>query len=136
MLGASELNVSASGVAEGVFTLCMFPVTVAVVQQSVRKVGSCSLDVRVRCCRVQWRRKWRRDRLKVGGGCVELIGARQPGPIAEAATCGVKEALQRRTRRTDCGRPCNSLGAMGYYHPRSRSGFVSVVWAVGHRYGD
>ena len=47
MLGASELNVSASGVAEGVVTLCLFPVTVAVVQQSVRKVGSCSLDVRV-----------------------------------------------------------------------------------------
>ena len=55
MLEASELNVSVSGVAEGVFTLCLFPVTVAVVQQSVRKVGSCSLDVRVRCCRVQWR---------------------------------------------------------------------------------
>ena len=48
MLGASELNVSASGVAEGVVTFCLFPVTVAVVQQSVRKVGSCSLDVRVR----------------------------------------------------------------------------------------
>ena len=68
MLGASELNVSASGVAEGVATLCLFPVTVAVVQQSVRKVSSCSLGVRVRCCRVQWRRKWRRDRLKVGRG--------------------------------------------------------------------
>ena len=27
MLGASELNVSASGVAEGVVTLCLFPVT-------------------------------------------------------------------------------------------------------------
>ena len=33
MLGASELNVSASGVAEGLVTLCLFPVTVAVVQQ-------------------------------------------------------------------------------------------------------
>ena len=65
-VGASELNVSASGVAEGVVTLCLFPVTVAVVQQSVRKVGSCSLGVRARCCRVQWRRKRRRDRLKVG----------------------------------------------------------------------
>ena len=31
MLGAFELNVSASGVAERVFTLCFFPVTVAVV---------------------------------------------------------------------------------------------------------
>ena len=68
MLGASELNVSASGVAEGVVTLCLFPVTVAVVQQSVRKVGSCRLGVRARCCRVQWRRKRRRDRLKVGRG--------------------------------------------------------------------
>ena len=67
MLGASKLNVSASGVAEGVVT-CLFPVTVAVVQQSVRKVGNCSLGVRVRCCRVQWRRKRRRDRLKVGRG--------------------------------------------------------------------
>ena len=66
MLGASELNVSASGVAEGVVTLCLFPVTVAVVQRSVRKVGSCSLDVRVWCCRVQCRRKRRRDRLKLG----------------------------------------------------------------------
>ena len=25
---------------------------------------------------------------------------------------------------------------MGYYHPRSRSGYVSVVWAVRHRRGD
>ena len=68
MLGASALNVSESGVAEGVVTLCLFPVTVVVVQQSFRKVGSCSLDVRVRCCRVQWRRKRRRDRLKVDRG--------------------------------------------------------------------
>ena len=37
MLGASELNVSASGVAEGVFTFVLVPVTVAVVQQSVRR---------------------------------------------------------------------------------------------------
>ena len=35
MLVASELNVSASGVAEGVVTLCLFPVTVTVVQKSV-----------------------------------------------------------------------------------------------------
>ena len=82
-MGASELIVSASGVAEGVVMLCLFPVTVAVVQQSVRKVGSCSLDVRVRCCRVQWRRKRRRDRLKVGRGGVELIGARRPGEVVE-----------------------------------------------------
>ena len=77
MLGASELNVTASGVAEGVVTLCLFPVTVAVVQQSVRKVGSCSLGVRVRFCRVQWRRKRRRR------GGVELIGARRPGEVVE-----------------------------------------------------
>ena len=68
MLGASELNVSAGGVAEGVFTLCLFPVTVAVVQQRVRMVGCCSLDVQVRCCRVQWRRKRRGDRRKVCRG--------------------------------------------------------------------
>ena len=64
----AELDVSAGCVAEGVFTLCWFPVTVAVVQQSVREVGSCTLDVRVRCCRVQGRRRWRRVRLKVGRG--------------------------------------------------------------------
>ena len=46
--------------------LCLLPVTVAVVQQSVGEVGSCSLDVRVRCCRMQGRRRWRRVRLKVG----------------------------------------------------------------------
>ena len=57
------------------------------------------------------------------------------GPSAEAVTCGAKETLQRRTRRTHCGRPCGSLGTMGYYHPRSRFGFVSVVWVVGHRRG-
>ena len=82
-MGASELNVSASGVAEGVVTLCVFPVTVIEVQQSVRKMGSCSLDVRVRCCRVKWRRKRRRDRLKVGGGGVELIRARRPGEVVD-----------------------------------------------------
>ena len=57
------------------------------------------------------------------------------GPSAEVATCGAEETLQRRTRRTHCGRPCDNLGAMGYYHPRSRFGFVSVVWVMGHRRG-
>ena len=52
MWRTAELDVSAGRVAEGVFTLCLLPVTVAVVQQSVREVGSCSLDVRVRCCRM------------------------------------------------------------------------------------
>ena len=96
MLGASELNVSASGVAEGVFTFVL----------------------------------------------VKLIGRDDPGrswslggPSAEAATCGAEETLQRRTRRTHCGRPCDSPSAMGYYHLRSRFGFVSVVWVVGHRRG-
>ena len=50
MLRTADLDISAGCVAEGVFTLCLFPVTVAVVQQSVREVGSCSLDVRIRCC--------------------------------------------------------------------------------------
>ena len=98
MLGASELNVSASGVAEGVFTF----VLVKLIGAATTRGGSWS----------------------------------QGGPSAEAATCGAEEALQRRTRRTHCGRPCDSLGAMGYYHPRSWSGYVSVVWAVRHRRGE
>ena len=61
-----ELDMSSGCVAERVFTLCMFPVMVAVVQQSVGKMGRCSLDVRIRGCRVQGRRKWQRDRPKVG----------------------------------------------------------------------
>ena len=35
MLRAAELDMSASCVAEGVLTLCLFPVMVAVTQQSV-----------------------------------------------------------------------------------------------------
>ena len=65
---AAELDISASGIAEGVFTLCLFPVTVAVVQQSVREVGSRSLDFKVRYSRVQWRRRRRGVRLEVGRG--------------------------------------------------------------------
>ena len=68
MLGASELNVSASGVAEGVFTFVLVPSHCGCSSAECSKVGSCSLDVRIRCCRVQWRRKRRRDRLKVGRG--------------------------------------------------------------------
>ena len=60
MLGASELNVSASGVEEGVFTFMLVPSHCGC-SAECSKVGSCSLDVRVRCCRVQWRRKQRRD---------------------------------------------------------------------------
>ena len=78
MLGTVELDLSAGCVAEGVSMLCLFPVTVAVVQKSVIVVGRCSLDVRVRCCRMQGRRRWRRVRLKVGRGRVELVEARRP----------------------------------------------------------
>ena len=67
-LRAAELDISASFIAEVVFILCLFPVTVAVVQQSVREVGSCSLDIKVRYCRMQGCRRRRRVRLKVGGG--------------------------------------------------------------------
>ena len=51
--------------------LCLFPVTVAVVQQSVREVGSCSLDVRVQCCRMQGHR-----RRRTGVVGVELVEVR------------------------------------------------------------
>ena len=68
MLRTAELDISAGCVAEGVFALCLFPVTEPVVQQSVGEVGNCSLDVRVRCCRMQGRRRWRRVRLKAGRG--------------------------------------------------------------------
>ena len=52
MLGASELNVSASSVAEGVFTFVLVPSHCDCSSAECSKVGSCSLDVRVRCCRV------------------------------------------------------------------------------------
>ena len=67
MFRTAELDMSAGCVAERVFMLCLLPVMVAVVQQSVGKMGRCSLDVRIRRGRVQGRRKWRRDRPKVGG---------------------------------------------------------------------
>ena len=99
MLRAAELDISASCIAEGVFTLCLFTVTGAVVKQSVREVGSCSLDIKVRYCRLQGRRRRRGVRLKVGGGggSVELVEAGRPvevvgGPIAKAGTCGVDAA--------------------------------------------
>ena len=68
MWRTAELDVSAGCIGEGVFTLCLLPVTVAVVQESVREMGSCNLDVGVRYCRMQGRRKRRRVRLKVGRG--------------------------------------------------------------------
>ena len=65
-------------------SMCLFPVTVAVVQQSVREVGSCSLDVRVRCCKMQGRRRWRRLRLKVGRGRRRaLVEVRRPVEVVE-----------------------------------------------------
>ena len=48
----SELNVSASGVAEGVFTFVLVPSHCGCSSAQCSKVGSCSSDVRVRCCRV------------------------------------------------------------------------------------
>ena len=66
MFRTAELDMSAGRVAERVFPLCLFLVMVAVVQQSVGMMGCCSLDVRIRRCKVQGRRKWRRDRPKVG----------------------------------------------------------------------
>ena len=47
-LRTAELDISASCVTEGVFTLCFFPIAVAVVQQGVREVYGCSLNIRVR----------------------------------------------------------------------------------------
>ena len=83
-MGAAKLDISASCIAEGVFTLCLFPVTVAVVQQSVREVGSCTLDIKVQYCRMQGRRRRRGVRLKVGGGGgVELVEAGRPGEVVE-----------------------------------------------------
>ena len=67
-LRAAELDISASCIAEVVFTLCLFPATVAVVQQSVREGGSYSLDIKIRYCRMQGRRRRRGVRLKVGRG--------------------------------------------------------------------
>ena len=49
-LRVAELDTSASCIAEGVFTLGLFPVAVAVVQQSVKEVRNCSLDIKVRYC--------------------------------------------------------------------------------------
>ena len=48
MFRTAELDMSAGCVTERVFMLCSFPVMVAVVQQSVGKMGRCSLDDRIR----------------------------------------------------------------------------------------
>ena len=104
MFRTAELDMSAGCVTEKVFTLCSFPVMVAVVQQSVGKMGRCSLDDRIRRCTGQGRHKWRR-RSAEGGG--DLVGTRPlcslGDPDAKAATCGTEEARKRRARRTPVG---------------------------------
>ena len=57
MFRTAELDMSAGCVTERVFTLCSFPVMVVVVQQSVGKMGRCSLDDRIRRCTGQGRQK-------------------------------------------------------------------------------
>ena len=134
-LRVAELDISACCIAEGVFTLCLFPVILVVVQQSVREVGSCSLDIKVRYCRMQWRRRRREVRREVGRDQCRASRGRASGPIAEAATCGAEKAQKRRTRRTHCVRRCDSSDAMGHCRPRSRFDFVCAGWVVGHRRG-
>ena len=79
---AAELDISASCIAEGFFTLCLFPVTAAVIQQSVREVGSCSLDIKVRFCRMQGHRR-RRGGPTEGRASVELVEAGRPVEVVE-----------------------------------------------------
>ena len=43
MWRTAELDVSAGCIAEGVLTLCLFPVTVAAVQQGVKRGGQLQL---------------------------------------------------------------------------------------------
>ena len=51
------------------------------------------------------------------------------GPDAEAVTGGMEEeALKRRVRRTHCGRPSDSPGALGQFLPRSLFGFAFVLY--------
>ena len=49
------------------------------------------------------------------------------GPSAEVVTSEARpleEALERRTRRTHCGRPCDNPGGKGCWLPRSPFGFA------------
>ena len=78
------MDISASCIEEVVFAL-------AVVHQSVRQVGSCSLDIKVRYCRMQGRRRRRGVRLKVGGGRRRAIRGK--------TTCRGRGALAGRSRR-------------------------------------
>ena len=77
---------------------------------------------------------------KSGGANVELVKVGWPVEVVEPRRANrgggdvrAEEAQKRRTRRMHCGRRCNSLGAIGHCHPRSRFGFGCAVWAVGHR---
>ena len=88
---AAELDASTICIAERVFTLCLFPVTVAVVHQSVREMSSCSLDIKVQYCRMQGRRRRRGVRLEVGG--------RQRRASRGRATWRGRGAKARRSRR-------------------------------------
>ena len=80
---AAELDISVSCVTEGVFTLRLLPITVAVVQQSVGEVGGCSLDIRVRYCRVQRRCGRRGFRLEVGEGQRRVVKVGWPAEVVE-----------------------------------------------------
>ena len=80
---AAELDISVSCVVEGVFTLCLLPITVVVVQQSVGEVGGCSLDIRVRYCRVQRRCRRRGSDWKSGRASVELVKVGWPPEVVE-----------------------------------------------------
>ena len=77
-----------------------------------------------------------------GGGSVELVQAGRPVEVLEPRRADrgggdvrAEEAQERRTRRTHCGRRCDSPHAMGHCHPRSRFGFVCAVGVVEHRRG-
>ena len=83
MLGASELNVSAGGVAEGVFKLCLFPVTVAIVQQSVRKWAAAAWTSRSGAVGSNGAESGGGTDGRSAGGGVEVIGARRPGEVVE-----------------------------------------------------
>ena len=48
-------------------------------------------------------------------------------PNAEVATREAKEVPKRRARRTHCGQPVGSLGAMGWSLPGPLFGFVCVL---------
>ena len=107
---AAELDISASCVAEGIFALCLLPITVAVAQQSVREVGGCSLDIRVRYCRVRWCRGRRGVRLEVGKG-VELVKVGWPAEVVEPRRTDRGGGDVRRGEGAEAADPTNPLRA-------------------------